>query len=161
MNRITRAAAFAVLLLGALVLPVSAQAQRPMYGQFSGSGIPADQRCGPAALTLGFAISGTATHLGRFAGTGTNCTEFTLATAAVAIWDGLVTLEAADGSTLTTSYEGGQGAPATGVASFAHTHVVTGGTGRFEGAVGRLTVAGEIDLVAFTLSGTVTGWLSY
>jgi len=160
MHLITRSAALAVLLVGALVLPVSAQAERPMYGRFIGYGIAVDQRC-PGALTLGFAVSGNATHLGAFAGTGTNCTEFTLATEAVDIWDGAVTLEAADGSTLTTSYEGGQGAPAAGVASFAHTHAVTGGTGRFEGAAGELTVSGSIDFASLTISGTVSGWLSY
>jgi hypothetical protein len=155
-----RAALAATMLALALALPVSADTQRPMHGQFTGSGVAADQRC-PGALTLGFAISGVATHLGNFSGGGTNCTEFTLATNAVAIWDGIATLRAADGSTLTLHYTGGQSAPMAGIAEFSHADTVIGGTGRFQAAEGELTVSGQIDFASLTVDGTVSGWLSY
>jgi len=54
---------------------------------------------------------GIATHLGRMEGTGANCTSFNLTTEAVPIWDGLATFVAADGSSITMTYEGTQGAP--------------------------------------------------
>ncbi len=147
------------LALGA-VLPASATERRPFSGEFTGFGILADQRC-PGALTVGHQVSGVATHLGRFTGTGTNCTEFTLATEAVAIWDGIVTIRAADGSTLTLAAEGSQSPPVAGVASYTHTDTVIAGTGRFAGAAGVLILTGTIDFTTFAATGTVTGWLSY
>ena len=148
------------LVLGA-VLPTTASEQRPFSGELTGIGIQAAQRCGPDALTLGHQVSGVATHLGRFTGTGTNCTEFTLATEAVAIWDGIVTVTAADGSTLTLSLEGSQSAPVAGVASYTHTDTVIAGTGRFAEATGVLVLTGTIDFNTFAITGTVSGWLSY
>jgi hypothetical protein len=161
MKRSIIATGLALALALAVVIPVSATGQRPFSGEFTGVGIPAEQRCGPDALTLGHQVSGVATHLGRFTGTGTNCTEFTLATEAVAIWDGIVTVTAADGSTLTLSLEGSQSAPVAGVASYTHTDTVVGGTGRFADAAGVLVLTGTIDFNTFAITGTVSGWLSY
>jgi hypothetical protein len=161
MTRFTVSAALALLLVIRAALPASAGEQRPFSGEFTGFGIQADQRCGPDALTLGHQVSGVATHLGRFTGTGTNCTEFTLATEAVAIWDGIVTVRAADGSTLTLTMEGSQSAPVAGVASYTHTDTVVAGTGRFADAAGVLILTGTIDFTTFAVTGTVSGWLSY
>src|SRR5688572_24834679 len=99
MRRITASIALALILGSALIGPAAAGERRPFQGRFTGSGIAVEQRCGPEALTLGFAIHGEMTHVGRVTGGGTNCTEFALGTGAVPIWDGLVTLVAADGST--------------------------------------------------------------
>jgi hypothetical protein len=151
-----------ILLVGALAAPVAAAQQRPMEGTFSAvptAELP-EQRC-PGALTIGFAISGTATHLGQFTATGTNCTEFTFTTEAVAIWDGIVVIEAADGSTLTLHAEGAQDAPVNGVATYSHVDTVVGGTGRFADAEGVMTVSGTIDFTTFRITGSVSGWLSY
>lgn len=151
-----------LILVVALAAPVAASQQRPMAGTFTGAPtaeLP-EQRC-PGALTIGFVISGTATHLGHFGGTGTNCTEFTFTTEAVAIWDGVVVIEAADGSTLTLVAEGGQDAPVNGVASYSHVDTVVDGTGRFAGAEGVMTISGTIDFTTFQISGSVSGWLSY
>jgi hypothetical protein len=147
------------LALGAVV-PVAATEQRPFLGEFTGSGVVAEQRC-PGALTIGHEVSGVATHLGRFTGAGTNCTEFTLATEAVAIWDGIITIRGADGSTLTMTSEGWQSAPVAGVASYTQTATVTAGTGRFANAAGVLVLTGTIDFSTFAVTGTVSGWLSY
>lgn len=146
MKRSIVSTALALALALGAVLPASATEQRPFSGKFTGSGIAADQRCGPGALTIGHQVSGVATHLGRFTGTGTNCTEFTFATETVAIWDGIVTIRAADGSTLTLTAEGSQSAPVAGVASYTHTDTV---------------VSGTIDFSTFAVTGSVYGWLSY
>src|ERR671919_636630 len=158
MSRLLSSIGLALLLSVALVLPVTASAQRPVHGQFTGSGVDVAQRC-PGALTIGFAIEGNLSHLGRMTGRGTNCTEFALGSEAVPIWDGIATVTAADGSTLTFAFEGQQGAPTNGVATFSHTDTVVAGTGRFAGATGQLTVEGIIDFSAFpevTVTATVS-----
>jgi hypothetical protein len=141
--------------------PAAAADQRPMRGQFTAQAAPAAPRCGPDALTLGFEIQGVATHLGSLTGTGSNCTEFTLATNAVAVWDGLATFVAADGSTVSTTSEGTQDAPVAGRAAFDITHTISGGTGRFAGAAGVWEVTGVIDFTTGTVDGQVAGWFSY
>lgn len=149
-----------LILVGALAAPIAASQQRPMMGTFSGAPALADQRC-PGGLTIGHEVTGTATHLGQFVGTGTNCTEFTFATESVAIWDGIVVIEAADGSTLLLSAEGSQDAPINGVAAYSHVDTVVGGTGRFTDAEGVITVSGSIDFATFQITGSILGWLSY
>src|SRR5688572_30160707 len=160
MTRYMISTALALMLVLGAVLPATASEQRPFSGEFTGFGIQAAQRC-PDALTIGHEVTGAATHLGRFTGTGTNCTEFTFASEAVAIWDGIVTIRAADGSTLTLTAEGSQSAPVAGVASYTHTDTVVGGTGRFADAAGVLILTGTIDFATFAVTGTVSGWLSY
>ena len=114
MRRIAASIGLALLLSVALVLPASAGDRRPVRGQFSGSGVDVAQRC-PDALTIGFVLDGVLSHLGRMTGGGTNCTEFTLGTGSVPIWDGIAIVTAADGSTLTLAYDGLQGPPTNGV----------------------------------------------
>ena len=62
---------------------------------------------------------------------------------------------------LTLAYEGSQGEPSDGVASYLHSDTVVSGTGRFDGASGQLTVEGVIDLTDLTVDGTVSGWIRY
>jgi hypothetical protein len=163
MSRLIRSLGLALAVALAIAAPASAGDQRPVRGSFTGSGDDAEHHC-PGALTLGFAIEGVLSHLGRFTGEGSNCTEFTLGTEAVPIWDGIAILHAADGSTLTVSYEGSQGVPSNGVASFSHSDTVVSGTGRFDGATGAFTIEGIVDFSGFpevTVNGTVSGWISY
>ena len=157
------AMSIAMALLAALTLSTSVLAgdQRPMEGRYTIGVAPVEQRCGPNALTIGFEGVGIATHFGRMTGTGSNCTEFTLATESVAIWDGLATYTAADGSSVTVSYEGAQGAPAGGVAIASTTSTVVSGTGRFEGAHGSWTASGTIDFTTGLVSDSFSGWISY
>jgi hypothetical protein len=153
--------ALVLILTAAVAAPAAAREQRPMRGQFTAQAAAADQRCGLDALTLGFEISGVATHFGRLSGSGSNCTEFSLGTEAVAIWDGVATITAADGSTVTTVSVGTQDAPVAGIADFATTHTVTGGTGRFADAAGTWIVSGVINFSTGGIDGSVSGWLSY
>jgi hypothetical protein len=156
----TASVALALLIGAAMAAPVGAADARPMTGQFTAQAGPAAPRCG-ADLTLGFEIRGVASHLGALTGTGSNCTEWTAPIEAVAIWDGMATFVAADGSTLTTVSEGSQDAPVAGVATFDITHTITGGTGRFAGATGVWSVTGLIDFTTGGVDGRVAGWLSY
>jgi hypothetical protein len=151
----------AVSLAAAATVPALAGEQRPVVGRFTALAAPAEPRCGANSLTLGFEISGTAAHLGALTGSGSNCTEFTLTTEAVAVWDGIATLTAADGSTVTTVSEGAQDAPIAGRATFLIEHTITGGTGRFDGAAGAWEISGVIDFTTGQIVGEVAGWLSY
>lgn len=160
MRAIGRASILATILLVAVSGVAVGQTARPMTGRFTATVVPVAQRCGADALTIGFDISGVASHLGRLTGTGSNCTEPTLATSAVAVWDGEATITAADGSTISTVSMGIQEAPVAGVATFTITHVVTGGSGRLAGVTGVWTLSGTIDFVTGHVDGTVAGWLS-
>ncbi|CAN5597244.1 hypothetical protein BH23CHL7_BH23CHL7_22260 [soil metagenome] len=153
--------ALALLLAATFALPAAAGQQRPMKGTFSGSPAAVDPRCGPDALTIAFTLQGVATHLGRFTGSGSNCTEFDFFLDSAAIWEGLTIIKAADGSTLTLDATGLQQAPVDGIASYSHTDNVLGGTGRFANATGVLTISGQINFNTGSVTGTVEGWLSY
>ena len=151
----------ALVLMSALATSVAANEQRPIHGQYTVNVVPVEQRCGPDALTIGFEGVGISTHLGRMTGTGSNCTSFSLGTEAVPIWSGQATFVAADGSSITTTYEGAQAAPADGRATTSTTFTVVSGTGRFEGASGSWPSAGVIDFTTGTFSGAFSGWISY
>lgn len=156
--------AVALSLMAALAISgtVLAGNEPPMKGRFTITLDPdTAPRCGANALTLGFDGVGIATHMGRITGVASNCTEFGLFTGAVPIYDGRATFTAADGSTITTAYEGGQGAPTAGVAAVQTSHTVVSGTGRFEDAAGTWTLSGLIDFAAGSSTGTLSGWLSY
>ncbi|HEX6129763.1 MAG TPA: hypothetical protein VF071_12145 [Candidatus Limnocylindria bacterium] len=159
-SRLALLAALATILTAA---PAAAAGQwRPMQGRMTASvGIAADQRCGAGAVTLEFDAEAIATHLGRVTGGGTNCTEPTLATGAVAIWDGLATYVAADGSTIFVTYAGAQEAPVAGVATATTHHTVVGGTGRFADAAGSWTVSGPVDFTTFSFSASFAGSITY
>ena len=151
----------ALLLMSALVASVAASEHRPMSGHYTIVVVPVEQRCGPNALTIGFEGVGIATHLGRMEGTGSNCTSFNLATEAVPIWNGLATFVAADGSSITMTYEGAQDAPVDGRATAANTFTVISGTGRFEDATGSWTSSEVIDFTTGIDLGAFCGWISY
>jgi hypothetical protein len=132
----------------------------PIRGEFTVGVVGVEQRCGAGALTIGFAGSGLASHLGRITGTGSNCTAFDLAVSAVPIYDGVASFVAADGSTLVFAYEGEQQAPVDLRAITITTNTVIGGTGRFVDASGSWTTVGTIDLAAGVFSGSFSGWVS-
>ena len=151
----------ALLLVAAMAPSVSAGEQRPIQGHYTISVVPVEQRCGPNALTIGFEGVGIATHLGRMEGTGSNCTNFSLTTEAVPIWDGLATFVAADGSSISMTYEGAQDAPVDGRATAANSFTVISGTGRFAGATGSWSSAEVIDFTTGIDRGSFSGWLNY
>ncbi len=161
MRNFTTSTALGLVLVMAIGASVSAGDQRPMKGRYTIAVVPVEQRCGPNALTIGFEGVGIATHLGRIEGTGSNCTSFNLTTEAVPIWDGLATFVAADGSSITMSYEGAQDTPVAGRATAANTFTVIAGTGRFEGATGSWNSTEVIDFTTGFDLGSFSGWISY
>jgi hypothetical protein len=161
MKNFTISSALALVLVIAMAASVSAGNQRPMKGGYTIAVVPVEQRCGPNALTIGFEGVGIATHLGRMDGTGSNCTSFNLATEAVPVWNGLATFVAADGSSVSATYEGAQDAPVDGTAGVVSIFSVVSGTGRFEGATGSWTSSGVLDFTTGSFRGTFSGWISY
>jgi len=149
-----------VVLLLALAMPAMAAMERPFRASFEGLAAFAEPRCG-SDVTLGFAAIGTATHLGRMEGEASNCSDPAFPVAAVDVRDGVITLVAADGSTITAEYEGVQEAPVDGVAPYLLTMTVVGGTGRFERASGSWTASGLLDFNDLTISGAFDGWIAY
>lgn len=100
---------------------------------------------------------GRATHLGRY--TLHASEEINLAT--LAVTNGRFTLTAADGDTLSGSYAGTAAATSDPLVITYHVDgPVTGGTGRFAGAHGRITFDGIANLGNGTLSDRVTGWVT-
>ena len=161
MGRFGRSVALVIVAIFAVVPGAQATEQRPIAGWYTVSLVDAASRCGPNAITLGFEGSGIAAHLGRMTGTASNCTEPSLGAGPVAIWDGIATFVAADGSTVTVAYNGLQGAPAAGVATVSTSNSVTSGTGRFAGASGSWVATGEVDFAAGVFSGSFSGWIRY
>jgi hypothetical protein len=79
----------------------------------------------------------------------------------VPIADGIAHFVAADGSTITTHYEGTQQAPVDGIAIVDATHTIVGGTGRFADAAGEWQATGTIDFLTGTSTATLSGWITY
>ena len=161
MRPVVLAVVLALVAAMSLAGSVLGDTQRPMSASFTVGVVPVEQRCGSNALTIGFQGTGIATHLGLLTGSGANCTEFSLATESVAIWDGVLTLVAADGSTITATYVGVQHAPVAGIATTTTTNAVVSGSGRFEGAEGSFIGSGELDFTTGVFHGQFSGWISY
>jgi hypothetical protein len=97
---------------------------------------------------------GTASHLGRF----TLVADFTLNLAA-ATASGSLTLTAANGDVLTGTSTG-RAVVGGGIAAVTETVTVTGGTGRFTGAAGTLTVVRRVVQATGVSSGTLEGTIT-
>jgi hypothetical protein len=97
--------------------------------------------------------SGRATHLGRY----TLAAGEKIDTNSGEITGGFFTLTAANGDTITGSYEGRALPGLTGYLVFGP---ITGGTGRFAGATGFLVLRGTVDPAALTFSDVVSGWIA-
>jgi hypothetical protein len=97
---------------------------------------------------------GTASHLGRF----TVVADFTL-NLATATGSGSVTYTAANGDVLTGTVTG-QAVVGGGIAVVTETVTITGGTGRFAGATGTLTVTRRVVMATGVSSGTIDGTIT-
>jgi hypothetical protein len=105
-------------------------------------------------------VTGRATHLGAYTGTGSHCSQLDLATGVVVFGDGAFALTAASGDTLTGTYTNGYGPPD---GTFTDDVTITGGTGRFAGATGQARDNGVADVTTtpWTIAVTFEGWIAY
>ena len=97
---------------------------------------------------------GTASHLGRY----TLVSDFAL-NIATATASGRVTLTAANGDVLTGTLVG-RAMVAAGIATVTELVTITGGTGRFAGATGTLTLVRRVVQATGVSSGTVDGTIT-
>jgi len=114
----------------------------------------------PGACAGGVAVdidgAGTATHVGRYEYSALECFNLGAGTFA-----GAATITAADGATLSGHYAGTvAGTAGPNVITYAEDFVIDGGTGRFAGASGHLTVDGLADLATGAHSQTLSGSLA-
>jgi hypothetical protein len=97
--------------------------------------------------------SGIATHLGRYTMVASETVDFGAST----VTGGEYTLTAANGDTVTGTYSGHI---FPGLTGYLVSGPVTGGTGRFAGATGTITLHGTFDPLTFTGSDVITGTIS-
>ena len=135
----------------------SAAVRLPFKGSLQGNADPPVFEPPPSPYFSAHLLAeGQATHLGRF--TMDLSHRVNLETG-----EGLGTalFTAANGDTLTTDVKG-QAKPAGTPTAFTvvEVHTVTGGTGRFAGSTGTLTITRAVDFANPFTSGEIEGWIS-
>jgi hypothetical protein len=128
-----------------LCLPLAAQGHGsvPHRGSFVGTGSPVS------------VVTGNATLLGRFVGTGTVLAQTPTGIQGEFAWTG------AHGDAITGTFVltlTGMVEP--GVFTFIETAQITSGTGRFANATGNALAAGTINVVTSEFSGRFDGWMT-
>ena len=96
--------------------------------------------------------TGTATHLGKYAEHVTLQVNVLTGSST-----GASTFTAANGDTLTASITGQSTPTSPGVLSIVEVYTITGGTGRFAGATGTITLESTLNLATEDSSGTFSG----
>jgi hypothetical protein len=152
MKKIVGSIVIAILLLIVLASTTLAAGEREFVINGSLETRETQQVIFPTAF-INLTGTGNAAHLGLF--TYNLQAQLNLPTLSAT---GSATLVAADGSTLILQGTG-QGTPTSvpGVVSIVETFTITGGTGRFEGASGNVTVARVVNRATLTSSGTISG----
>jgi len=146
-----------MILITVLAVPAAAQKQVPFDGAMQGREIDTPQG-GPPPTTLlvDGRTRGIATHVGQFS------YSYQLT---VALANGTATgsgqLIAANGDSIFTTIVGqGQPTDSPGVNRIMEINTITGGTGRFQGAVGSFTVERLVTLATGFTSGSFRGNIS-
>ena len=141
-----RTTLIAIALLFSLAGPVAAADEVPFNGSLAGTVTvtPLD----PPFASVFIEATGNATQLGRF----------TLliphqVNQALRVGEGTYVFTAANGDTVTADFTGQATLLAPGVISTAETGIITGGTGRFAGAIGTFSA----ERTFFVATGTTTG----
>lgn len=144
-----------VILLLCLSHPAAAGDQVPFVGTLEGqvvSAIPQDSE----HMLFDADVTGHANHLGRFTGEAQVLQNVTDGS-----YVGSYIWTAANGDTIFGTFEGQLIPTATpGVFDNIETVIVTGGTGRFEGATGNATLTGEIDTITGSFVYPIDGTIS-
>jgi len=111
----------------------------PFHGTFTGhssSAVDCPPACPPSTLTISGTVEGRATHLGSFSAAFVDVVNLATKTGT-----GTLDFTAANGDRLLTTTTGGEdGFTEPNISSVTQIATVTGGTGRFAGATGTLTV---------------------
>jgi hypothetical protein len=139
-----------VLATATLAAPAASERELLLKGSLQAT---ETQQGAPPTIHINLNGSGNATQLGLF----TYSMQAELTVPALSATN-VATFIAADGSSL--SAEGtGQGTPTStpGVVSIVETLTITGGTGRFEGASGNITIQRLVNRATFESSGTIEG----
>jgi hypothetical protein len=166
MNRVTRrrptrATATRVGLLlvvaTALALPVqaAASAQVPLKGSDSGSFTLTADGCGAGVFAVTVDDTGQATQLGAYAYHSNEC--FNPATGE---FSGSFTMTAANGDTITGTYEGTVVSVVGDLGYYEQDNAIAGGTGRFAGATGGFHLSGIANLATLASSQQLSGTVS-
>jgi hypothetical protein len=133
----------------------SAAQELPFKGTLEGSFTFVPDPPPSTFASVDFALTGNATHLGRFTVTGPHRVNLA-ATPATAV--GTFEFTAANGDTLRASFTGlGTPTATPGIASIVETATITGGTGRFAGATGSFIVERIVDLINLQTTGSFEG----
>jgi hypothetical protein len=148
-----RALFIALMLLLSVAAPVAARDQVPFRGSMSGTA--AVTPVAPPIFSVLLETSGNANQLGHFTLVAPHTVNQATLTAT-----GTYLLTAADGSTLTASLSGSATLLPSGLLSIAEVGVITGGTGRFEGATGTFSTQRIFDRATGATHGTFEGWIS-
>ena len=134
--------------------PVAAEEQVPFKGRLEGE--VAVTPLAPPLLQVDVGAAGNATHLGKFTLDIPHVVNPATRTAA-----GTYEFTAANGDKVSAEFTGTATPTATpGVLYIEETVTITGGTGRFAGAMGSITVERWYDTVAGTTSGSFEGTIS-
>src|SRR5512133_1628505 len=140
-------AAFAVAL--AIVAVNAVAAETPFKGTFSG--VETNQLVFPI-LSVNREGTGTATYLGKYTEHATFQVDVRTGSAT-----GTATFTAANGDTLNASVVGQGTVTGPTTRSIVEVYTITGGTGRFAGATGTLTLERTLDLTTGVSTGTFSG----
>jgi hypothetical protein len=151
----TAATASGLVLTLALAVagPVAANDLVPFRGEMTGTATITP--IAPPIVSVLLETSGHANQLGRF----TLVAPHTV-NQATRIASGTYTFTAPDGSTLTATLSGSATLVAPGELAISEEGVITGGTGRFEGATGSFSTQRTFFPATGQTHGTFEGWIS-
>ena len=153
MRAATTAIGFVLTLALAVAGPVAAKELVPFRGEMSGTATVTP--VAPPIVSVLLETTGHASQLGRFTLEAPHTVNQATLTAT-----GTYTFTAADGSTLTATLSGSARLVAPGQLAISEQGLITGGTGRFEGATGSFSTERTFFLATGATHGTFEGWIS-
>lgn len=156
-QRIVAGIALAAVIVLATADHAAAGKQVPFKGSLEGSYDVVIDPGPPPEGTFDGSGTGKGTHLGKFTYEFPHVVDFG-STPPIGV--GIYTFTAANGDTVTAEFMGFSTPVEPGVVFVVEEAVITGGTGRFEGAEGGFTVERYVDQINRTTSGSFKGTIS-
>jgi hypothetical protein len=155
MNRFSFAAglALAIVVVLGLAGPVTAQEQVPFYGRLVG--VDTATAVNPPFVSVEVNTEGNATHLGRF-----TLDELATVNIFTRVATGTFLFTAANGDTVFGTFSGLATLTAPDVLTIVENAIITGGTGRFDGATGGFTRTRYKNTVTGVTAGEFAGTIS-